>query len=287
MLNHPHLSNNLDIRHYTEPYRHIIIDNLFKDNIYNQIIPYFSFLIQNTIPYNQTTRNSSDYEAYIKGLNLQECINGFDFFASQTLKSFVEQTFDLITSPYIAPAIHLHKTPSKNGFVHRDLSICSFATTNADIATPNCIYEDDSQDLQPNTDKLCRSVALLYYFNHPTNLTENDGGGTGIYEDLDGTLSKSILPINNRLFIFEISRKSYHAYIGANFNRSCFISWYHSSPAYMIKKYWNEYCHSINNNELFFDPWGHTSKQGLWNPEYDPMYFHYFDKPLHVLTNSI
>lgn len=281
-IQHKYLSN-INIQYNNSPFRYLIIDNLFNQEIYNKVCSRFKSFIDRTVPYKDQPGATSDYEGYISGLSLADCIEGYDFFLSPELKEFTEKTFQIKTNKYMSPSAHFHKAPSKNGFIHRDLNICSFNDTGGRVVVNNCLYTDDSKDQQPLSSKVIRSIAFLYYLNNPTDLENYTGGGTGIYSSYSGGLITEIKPINNRLFMFEICHNSFHAFIGANFDRSCIVGWYHSSPAYLIKRYWDAYSRMTKANQNFLERWAGKPEGGYWDIESDPEYSNYFNAPLKTL----
>jgi hypothetical protein len=275
---HPYESKYLNIKQYDAPFNYIVIDNLFNQNTYNLISKKFPEFIARTIPYKDQPGATSDYEGYISGLGIKDMIDGYDFFASKELQNFVEKSFNIKTSQYISPSAHFHKAPSKDGFIHRDMNICSFPKAMNDNDFVTCgggVHYTDDTNANPNSVKMIRSVALLYYLNNNDDLSIS-GGGTGIYDRYNGELIHAIEPKNNRLFIFEISHNSYHAFIGANFDRSAIVSWFHSSPAYIIKRNWKYY----KNNKYYLERWTKKQDNEYWAIENDPEYSQYFDRPL-------
>lgn len=278
---HPHESKYLEIKKFNQPFNYIIIDNLFNQSIYNNICKKFPEFIARTKPYKDQPGATSDYEGYISGLGQKDLVDGYDFFSSKELQNFIEQSFNIKTSKYISPSAHFHKAPSKNGFIHRDANICSFPIIDDDqnfiTAGGGVVYTDDSNQ-NINSIKMIRSIAMLYYLNNDDNLS-TEGGGTGIYDTYNGKLINIIEPKNNRLFIFEIGHNSFHAFIGANFNRSAIVSWFHSSPAYIINKNWKNF----RKNKNYIERWTQKKPEEYWQIENDPEYFKYFSKPLKEL----
>lgn len=265
---HHYESKYLSIQKFSNPFNYIIIDNLFNQNIYKELCNKFPSFIARTTPYKDQPGATSNYEGYISGLGLSDLTDGYDFFASQELQNFVEKEFDIKTSKYIAPSAHFHKAPSKNGFIHRDMNICSFDPTinsSGFITAGGVLYTDDSNT--NNNIKLIRSIAMLYYLNNDDSL-DCIGGGTGIYSGYSGELLTTIEPKNNRLFIFEISHNSYHAFIGANYDRSAIVNWFHSSPAYIINRH--------KNNTNLIERWIKRPINEYWAIENDPEYHKYF-----------
>jgi hypothetical protein len=280
ILNHPYISSSINIQYEINPFKYLIIDNLLDPLIYKSLCLKFPKFIQRTIPYKDQPGATSNYEGYISGLAISDCQYGYDFFISQELKVYIEKTFDIETTQYMSPSAHFHKSPSKSGFVHRDANICNFKKSidsNITTISKGCSYTDDiSRGV--DTIKVMRSIAFLYYLNNPSDLSKHIGGGTGIY-DKNHNLLTEIKPVNNRLFIFEICHNSYHGFIGANFDRSAVVNWYHSSPAYIINRYWKQYCKMIKNNQSFVERWS-TSSNNYWPIEDDPEYNKYFNSPL-------
>lgn len=277
---HIYESKYIDIKIFDHPFRHVIIDNTFNDEIYSGLIKKFPEFIARTKPYKDQPDATSDYEGYISGLNDKDLTNGFEFFSSRDLQNFVEKTFDIKTTKYISPSAHFHKAPSKSGFIHRDMNICSFQDGPGEFITTGGVSYSDDSNAHPNSVKVIRSVALLYYLNNHDNIGI-EGGGTGLYSSYNnGELLKVIEPKNNRLFIFPMGHNSFHAYIGANFDRSAIVSWFHSSPAYFINRTWRHY---RKNPKGFLERWRQREDHEYWKIENDPEYSKYFNQPLEKL----
>lgn len=276
---HPYESKYIHIEKFNEPFNYIIIDNLFNKEIYSEICKKFPEFIARTKPYKDQPGATSNYEGYISGLGLGDLKNGYDFFASKDLQNFVEKSFDIKTSKYISPSAHFHRAPSKNGFIHRDMNICSFSTVQTDefVTTGGVVYTDDTNH-NTNSIKMIRSIALLYYLNNNDSI-DCTGGGTGIYNSYGGSLINTIEPKNNRLFMFEISHNSFHGFIGANFDRSAVVSWFHSSPAYIINRNWKHF----HKNKNYIERWTAKKEEEYWKIENDPEYSSYFSAPLKEL----
>ncbi len=284
---HTYISSSINFQYFKKPFNYLIIDNLFNEDIYKKISTKFKSFIDRTIPYKDQPGATSNYEGYISGLSLDDCIDGYDFFISDELKTFTESAFSIETNKYMSPSAHFHKSPSKDGFIHRDMNICSFKKDlSKKIVVNNCMYTDDSAAAQPHTEKVVRSIAFLYYLNNPNNLENYYGGGTGIYDAYNGKKIDEIKPINNRLFMFEICHNSFHAYVGSNFDRSCVVGWYHSSPAYIINRHWKKYYKMAKKNESLIERWGNNPKGGYWPIENDPHYTKYFNGSLDQLVNN-
>lgn len=282
---HPYESKYLSIEKFNSPFNYMIIDNLFNQEMYRKLCDKFPSFISRTKPYKDQPGATSDYEGYISGLGLNDdLIDGYDLFASKELQSFVEKEFNIKTSKYISPSAHFHRAPSKSGFIHRDMNICSFKVTDPNddtfVTTGGVVYTDDTRS-NPHSVKMIRSIAMLYYLNNDDSHSAT-GGGTGIYSAYNGGLLSTIEPKNNRLFIFEICNNSYHAFIGANFDRSAIVNWFHSSPAYIMHRRLDE----LKSNPRLIERWTQKPQEDYWPIENDPDYNKYFDAPLSVVIKS-
>jgi hypothetical protein len=291
LKSHPSVSENVSIEIFEEPYRHIIIDNLLKPDIYKKICYKFFEVIKHAHrSHGQVGTNPENvYEAIIATLTPQDCVEGFDFFAEPFWKNYLSDIFNIIFNPHTAYSLHFHEASkekrSKDGWAHKDLSICSVINDNSKEVrlTSGCEYADDTHD-RPHTLKVIRSVANLFYLNNIDNPTEENGGGTGVYLNYQkDPLVKPILPKNNRLFAFEISPISYHAFIGSDFSRSAIVQWFHSNPSYYVHKHLDKFKKQYREQNLIFERW---KDKNLWNLEDDPDYRKYFDKPFIEILNS-
>jgi hypothetical protein len=288
LKSHPYISPDIKIEKFTDPYPHIVIDNLFKPEIYQKMCDKFQTYISRVEkPYGQVGDSGNTYDALICGMGEEDCIEGYDFFKLKLWQNFISNIFDLEFNQHMAYSLHFHKgspeKPSRDGWPHLDLNVCSVID---DLEKPikltgECNYADDTFNLQPNVSKTLRSVAMLYYFNNKNDQQEGDGGGTAIFKNYDkDSLVKEVKPNNNRLFAFEVSPKSYHGFVGAKFDRAAIVSWFHSSPSYIVKKNLDAYKEKFLQKGEIFEYW---TKDNKWTLDKDPDYDKFFDKPLNEI----
>lgn len=299
-LIHPYVSPEATLEFFETPYRHFVIRDLLKPDIYKAMCSKFPEYIDRVQkPHGAVGETGHFYKAQIYSMRDEDCVNGYDFFVWSGWKDFVANIFSLVLNNYTAYTLHYHtgspQAPSESGWSHLDLSICSvlpsapmpapLAATCPDTnsappmqITQGCDYTDDTIGLQPHTQKVMRSVAMLYYFNNPDGLTEEDGGGTGIYDRYNThDAIKTILPYNNSLFAFEVGPDSYHGFVGARYNRSAIVQWLHSDPSYIVSRRLPEYLARWKKYGDFFERW---KKNDPWQIDMDPEYNRYFSKPL-------
>lgn len=284
LKNHPYISKNVSIKKYRDPYNYVVIDNLLNEEVYDKICkksPEYISRISN--PMGTVGDTGLVYNALIYTIKKEDCVDGFDFFGSKFWQDFVSKTFDIKFNQHNAYSLHWHKgspeSPSKSGWSHSDLSVCSVIDDpSLDIKfIGDCDYADDTYNLQPNTTKVMRSVAILYYFNNKSTLESNDGGGTAIYKSYDkNTYVSEVKPLNNRVFMFEICPKSYHGFVGAKFDRTAIVHWFHSSPSYIVKRHEKLFKERYKSGLDFFEYW---KKKDRWALDMDPEYYNYFDLP--------
>ena len=269
---HPYISDNIEVEVFTSPFHYVVIKNLLRDDIYNRLCGDFDEIIKRAPPVYKT-ENGKTYNALIAGLSKEDLKNGYDFFGSQQWMDFVSDLFCITFNKYISASLHYHEAPSKSGWPHTDLNICAFnddPEMRIQVGTNGANYADDTAGRQPHAVKCLRWVAGLYYYNNKQTITEADGGGTGLYDATGQTVIKSSLPQNNSLILFEISPVSYHSFIGANFNRSALVHWFHTSAGEYIKDNY----HKIDVNNLRFERW---SSEEAYNFRTEPDCQKYFN----------
>ena len=285
-LIHPYVSPQASLEFFEAPYRHFIVRNLFREDIYTRMCEQFhKYIDRVSTAHGAVGETGQFYDARIYTMGQGDCAvgSGYDFFVWLGWKNFVSQIFSLELNGHTAYTLHFHAgskvSPSKSGWPHLDLSVCSAIPTSLPIKTTGeCNYADDTYSEQPHAEKMLRSVALLYYFNNPDGLSDADGGGTSVYGNYDSSsVIKTIAPKNNSLFAFEVGTASYHGFVGANYNRSAMVQWFHSSPSYIVHRRLPEFKARWKSHGDLFERW---KKCDPWHIDRDPSYSRYFDRPL-------
>lgn len=284
---HPYINSSVGAEYFTTPFNHVVLYNVFKSSIYDSLCANFSKYISRTVPYKDQPGAVHNYAGYIYGLKKEDCINGYDFFINPIWKNFCSKLFNIELLKYTALSAHWHKAPSEPGFVHRDLNICSTIPSDEDrvVLTGDCYYSDDSLDKQPHSQKIIRSIALLFYFNNKDVLEDNDKGGTSIYSGWNfDSIVREVRPINNSIFLFEVCPDSFHGFSGATFDRSSMVQWFHSSPAYLLSRHLDrvKFYHKKNNSA--YERWNKNNTP--WPIENDPEYYKYFYKNFYEILNE-
>ena len=108
------------------------------------------------------------YDFLIYTMKEKDCFDGYDFFISEEWHTFVSNLFNININKYIAYSLHYHKAPSKNGFAHLDLNLC---TAKKDPLKKikiinDCDYANDTAHNEKDLTKIVRSVSAIYYLNN-------------------------------------------------------------------------------------------------------------------------
>ena len=283
-LEHPFLSLDASLEFFETPYRHFVIRDLLRPDIYRAMCARFPEYVGRVArPHGAVGETGQFYKAQIYSMQDADCRDGYEFFVWEGWKDFVARIFSLVLNNHTAYSLHYHagspEAPSDSGWSHLDLSVCSVLPSAEPVQiVQRCDYADDTVGGQPHAQKVLRSVAMLYYLNNPEGLTEQDGGGTGIYDRYDTHQAiKTIFPHNNSLFAFEVGPESYHGFVGARYNRSAMVQWFHSSPSYIVHRRLAEYRARWQRHGDFFERW---KKSDPWQIDRDPDYGRYFSLPL-------
>ena len=269
---HPYISQDLEVSIDVYPFPHIIINNLFADDIYHGMCERFDTLASK-VPSNG--KRADGYGAKIYGLTPEDCQRGgYEFLTSRAWKQFVQVMFDIRFNEQIANQVHVHEVPSTSGWIHRDCQVCIGSNNKKKLQGVDKLlllnnkyhpdYGKDSDNIlkyreQPDVyPKIARSVAGLYYFNNPDEAGKTlNGGGTGLFKK-DSVHSLDIIkePVNNSMLLFECGHDSYHTYIGTeDFRRCSFVQWFHEDVDKHLLRRQEEIEKSGLEIHEYFDRW--------------------------------
>lgn len=122
-------------------------------------------------------------------------------------------------------AFHYHEPLDRDGWVHNDntnkLKLKNNKNNYENILINPLGINIKKDEIKTKNHISCRrAIAVIYYFGR----NKIDGGGTGLFEKEDSIAPiKIIEPVNNRILIFEISDKSFHAFRKNYSNRASLI----------------------------------------------------------------
>lgn len=215
------------------PFPHIVVDNLFKPEVYKKIEKIFLEKLAQGLAGDSTTYDrfhlfDIDYDGYkFSPRGWSSFDNPLYPFYSAAWNNFFSKLFKQVTTTTTSLAFHHHPHGDKTGFVHHD-----FADKYFDERTrlPGGVIPHDITPSSAIPEKAIlierRVIALIYYVANP-QWNEGDGGETGLYDETKEQLLKKVAPINNRLLAFHISKKSMHAFQNNKLPRNCIVQWFH------------------------------------------------------------
>lgn len=221
-----------DIKVISEPFPHIVVDNFFKPEVYEALCQQFNEVkaqgLSNEKRVELTKFHSfdMDYDGYVHvPAPTLDATNSRRLFYSLEWNTFVSKVFHQFTTFETSFAFHHHPSGDKTGFVHHDFVDVHFFPT--PILPNGVIAGERPKDAQTVARR--RAISLLIYINNE-EWQEGDGGETGIYAADKVTLLKTVPPVNNRLFAFQTSPISMHAFQTNKKERNCLIQWFHIPP---------------------------------------------------------
>lgn len=267
------LSDDAEVSLASFPFRHLVVENVFTDDLAGELLKNFGTGISKAAPIGKVGEvGELKYGALnYTPLLLDFGTSGVAVFAAEELQNFICGILGIRPNKYLMLGSHRHQPPSNDGWVHTDCTVVSFPSQGPrfgafDIFQPNsgCNYADDSRDRQPKSVKMARAVACIYYLGNST-WRDGDGGETGIF-DVDRTsVVKRIAPRHNSLLAFDISPISYHSYLAANnFARDTYIWWYHCGIDEIKDRHKDKFEMRVKSGQ---DPWDRWT--GPDEPKYD------------------
>ena len=281
---------NLSGEYFNQPYEHIRLFNIFNDKTYQEMCDCAEKLCSKVDNNIYSASGASKKYAKIADMQANDARNkGYSFFTSEIFRNFVSKIFDLKLTRFFTSSCHLHEgdmnNPSVLGWPHTDLNICQFIKNESEdnylnnMQYNNYLYTSANMDYNPDdVEYVIRSAAFLFYLNNKENLKNEDGGGTFIYNhENNHSMIKTIPPINNSLFLFKVSKKSFHGVQPSIFNRYVNVNWFHSDPVEFVYKNFNQFKDNIINRTNLFEDW---DSKNPWNLEKSPNYKNFFKKPL-------
>ena len=235
-------SEDIKIRIKKKPFRHIIIDDLFKKDVYKKLCSGFNERLERGVvkKYQQGKFwKFGHYDAYCYGISPEEDSLYGDIVYSPEWRKFINGFFQHDLTKNVLAELHHHKLDSQSGYIHNDYDIASFVREPLDNGTNPHRNQVDYRSRSAGAVHCVRSIAILYYFNNQ-KWFDDFGGETALYENYkDGSEPiKKVAPIQNRLLAFEISPISYHSFISNRMmTRNSLVMWLHSNEKWATQKY--------------------------------------------------
>jgi hypothetical protein len=255
----------------TQPFHHVIIDDIFVDSYYKNVVSLFDRFLENGLveDYNHLDNLNNLckvrwYDAYSQ--NISPMVDVSRIWFSKEWHEFISSFFPEIEfdkNKILEIQHHLPNSPA--GYVHNDWDVAYFYNdplpNDMNVWFYNCGYRAGCQQEGENEVKSFRAVAMIYYFNTDERWDE-DGGDTGLFEShVDKSLFAKIKPINNRLAMYEMTPYSWHAFMkSGKFTRTALHSWFHQSQPSAQSRfpnhdlYENVKSHLSGGNSEYYEP---------------------------------
>ena len=219
------------------PYPHFVVDDFFNEEYSKMLQSDFDTILDKGLSEEEDRsrfkpfldlKGKYAYDGYVYTPWPGE-LKSLDVFFSVGWNMFISKLFKLPTSLCTGLAYHYHPVGNKTGFIHSDFVEKTFLRTEE---IPNGVFFNAREPKNFKKDdpfmfSQYRRIALLYYLDN--GWEKGDGGETGMYQSTEASLAEAVAPIKNRLFAFEISEKSFHAFQENKKPRSTIIQWFHAS----------------------------------------------------------
>jgi len=213
------------------PFKHIVVQNLFEDDIYERLRAEFSKRMMNTESKRTIARN---YDATILPFTGADKANFAPLLDPEWLR-LISNAMQLDTRLEVDGALHSHPPGSRSGWIHNDYNPGWFARAaeRDEIylsSTDGCDYKSGKVTTGNATPvERMRYLTLLYYVNNP-RWVEGMGGETGIYMSQRRSIDSAdrfVAPLNNSLLLFECTPHSWHSFRTGSFARNSITLWLH------------------------------------------------------------
>ncbi|MBT4964386.1 MAG: 2OG-Fe(II) oxygenase [Francisellaceae bacterium] len=231
-----------------EPFRHIKLENFFKENFYSQVCEAFQKLKSRGLsPHrcNERLSHMGKYDCYSLE-NLEKYRYPLDFFTSNAWKGYFSQLFDIPLTTGQVTSIHHHLVGSKTGWNHTDFNVVNMFdpskqnNINSKYNNEITYFAIKGKKYPDYIRQAIRSIAVIFYFNND-DWHFGDGGETALYKGANPLNPvKLIPPRSNCIFAYEVSPNSYHRFIKNQVSeRNSIICWYHSEIKTKLQRFPN------------------------------------------------
>jgi 2OG-Fe(II) oxygenase superfamily len=217
------------------PFRYVIARNVFTPPVYARLEQAYQGVLERSAG----KVYMKQHDIHGGGLSAADAEN-FAPLLSRQWHDMIARIFDVDATGHVIAGIHHHRVGSANGAPHTDVNpgwfngdpqppALEFASHAAVEYTTGKKLQDDATPRN-----VMRAVALLYYIANPP-WKAGDGGETGLYRSRRDNVDRPVAripPINNSLFAFECTPRSWHGFISnRREQRNTVIMWLHRTHA--------------------------------------------------------
>jgi 2OG-Fe(II) oxygenase superfamily len=215
-----------------KPFRYVIARDVFTPPVYARLEQAYQGVLDRTAG----SAYLQKHDIHGGGLSPADAEN-FAPLLSRQWHDMIASIFEVDATGHVIAGIHHHRIGSANGAPHTDVNPGWFndgppQAPALEFANPDAVEYTSgkalSDDATPH--RTMRAVALLYYIANPP-WTAGDGGETGLYRARGDNVDRPVMripPINNSLFAFECTPRSWHGFISNRVReRNTVIMWLH------------------------------------------------------------
>lgn len=185
----------------TAPFPHVVAENVFVHEVYEQLTGDFRALLNRQ----QAGGYNAQHDFFGSSLFPGRC-GALELFLAPAWFALFTQLFRIQGPGYLTAGVHRHRPGSRDGFPHNDIFPERLSDRGPDA------------DVRPFTGplqgKAVRAVAILFYLNNGP-WRPGDGGETALYSDWKDPVDEpvdSVPPRDNSLFAFGCNPHSYHSF---------------------------------------------------------------------------
>lgn len=228
---------------FTSPFRHVVIENFLPEAHNAELKEHFERTLSmgvgaEGIQDKFRHRMMYDLDLFWPEPSLER---PHSVFFSTSYFAMLSKLFDTPLSNDTILAYHHHEKSAEDNYIHNDFTDGHFI----DDPLPNginpwyfqCTHSAPPADQESRA--MPRALAALYYLND--SWKPSDGGETALFSaNNHAALERKIEPINNRLFVFEITPTSWHSYLkNAAPSRNSVAQWFFVSPEETARRFPN------------------------------------------------
>jgi hypothetical protein len=220
------------------PFRHLRAEDVFRAEVYDNLVATF----RERLDAGHLTRNLPGYDASAAAVTADNA-GGFAVFLTREWHDALAGSLGVRGTGEVIATLHHHAPGSASGTIHNDLNPGWFPAERTDerITVHDPAVNNYRTGASPSgipTVQRIRAVAMLYYFDTPTDV---DGGGTGLFGSSHAALDSPdivVPPKNNSLVAFECTPYSFHTFLSNRHrSRNCLAMWLHQDRREVVARW--------------------------------------------------
>lgn len=230
----------------SEPYRHVVAQDVFVPEFYRELEADYRHLREQVK--GSFTRSIKDYDAAASTLG-EDHDGALGVFISREWHDMIAAVMGVEATGDVHASFHHHETGSASGWPHNDLSPGWFedpppGPAEVRLSDPDkLVYGKGPHSAETQAHEVMRGVSILFYLdNGPWQ--PGDGGETALFASSSDARAVgpaiAVPPIDNSIVIFECTPFSWHTFLSNRARpRNSLVMWLHRSKAEVTRR-WGE-----------------------------------------------